>query len=271
MSLPNGSMACIIIVMIAGIAIPVALLLVLKKVTGGSYKAFFWGCFIMFLFAMTLESIIHQFVYSTDFGQKIWNNALWYAIYGGLMAGIFEETGRFIAFKYPLKKQWDKDANALTYAAGHGGFEMFNILFFGMLNNITYATVMKYPDKMAEVFEKATAEQAVQIQQVYDTLATTPAWMYLLAIVERCGALVLHFGLSVLVWFAVKKGKKKFYLFPLAILLHAFVDGGMTLVNKLTGSIAITEIFIWVLAIAVGAFSFMIWKKEATKESIKKS
>ena len=75
MSLPNGSMACIIIVMIAGIAVPVALLLVLRKVTGGSYKAFFWGCFIMFLFAMTLESIIHQFVYSTDFGQKIWNNA----------------------------------------------------------------------------------------------------------------------------------------------------------------------------------------------------
>ena len=271
MSLPNGSMACIVITMISGIVIPIVLLLVLKKVTGGSYKAFFWGCFIMFLFAMTLESIVHQAVYSTEIGQKIWNDALWYAIYGGLMAGIFEETGRFIAFKYPLKKQLDKDANALTYAAGHGGFEMFNILFFGMLNNITYAMVMKYPDKMAEVFEKATEEQAIQIQQVYDALATTPAWMYLLAILERGGALILHFGLSVLVWFAVKKGKKKLYLFPLAILLHAITDGGMAFVNKMTGSIAITEIFVWVMAIAIGAFACVVWRKEKTEESIQKA
>ncbi|MBQ3905838.1 MAG: YhfC family intramembrane metalloprotease [Lachnospiraceae bacterium] len=266
MTVSSASITCIWIVMLSGIAIPLALLLALKKKTDGTYKAFFWGCIIMFLFSFTLESICHSIIYKTAIGQSIWNNTLAYAIYGGLMAGIFEETGRFFAFKFPLKKQLDKNSNALMFAAGHGGFEVFFILFFNMMNNLTYAAVMKHPDKMAEVFEHATAEQAEQIQSVYDALATTPYWMYLMNFVERSGALVIQFSLTVLVWFAVKKGGKKLLMFPLAIVLHALVDGGMVLVNEATQNVFLTEGFIWLLAIIYAILAIFIWKREAIEQ-----
>ena len=54
------------------------------------------------------------------------------------MAGIFEETGRFLAFKTVLRKKQGKDINALMYGAGHGGFEAAALLGITMINNIIY-------------------------------------------------------------------------------------------------------------------------------------
>ena len=262
MTVSNASLICICITMILGIVIPAGLILFLRKKTRGTWKAFFWGCGIFFLFAMVLESLVHRAVRDSSMGQTIWNTPILYALYGGLMAGIFEECGRFLAFRIPLKKELGEDDNALTYAAGHGGFEFFNILFFTMLNNLIYASVMSHPDKMAQVYAHSTPEQAEQIRQVYELLAVTPAWNYFLSVVERCSALILHFGFSVLVWFAVKKGGRKLWLFVMAILLHAFVDGSMVMIQNLFGNAVITEICVFCAALAVGAFGLWIWKKE---------
>ena len=262
MSLPSGAITCIVIAMIAGIVIPVGLLILVRKKAGSAWMAFVWGCLVMLVFAMSLESVVHMAVYETSVGQTIWGNTFLYALYGGLMAGLFEETGRFLAFKIPMKNMMENDGNALGYAAGHGGFEAFSLLFFTMMNNLTYAMVMQHPDTMAQVYELATPEQAEQIRQVYELLSVTPATTYLVSIAERCGAILLQFGLTMFVWFAVKKGGKKIWYFPLAILLHAFVDGSMVLINKLTGSVAVTEIYIWVMAIVVDVLAYFLWKKE---------
>lgn len=58
------------------------------------------------------------------------------------MAGLFEETGRFLAMRYVLKKEHGNAHNALMYGAGHGGLEMFVILSLGMINNLIYSVMI---------------------------------------------------------------------------------------------------------------------------------
>ena len=64
---------------------------------------FFVGCGVMLVFAFILESIVHQIVLlRLPVGETIRGNIWLYALYGGLMAGLFEETGRFVAFRTVL-------------------------------------------------------------------------------------------------------------------------------------------------------------------------
>ena len=266
MTVSTASIVCITIAMIIGLSVPILMAIFLPKKTGGTRKAFWIGCLVMFLFALTLESYLHQYVHDTKLGETIWNNVFLFAIYGGLMAGLFEELGRYLAFHTVLRRERENDQNVLTYAAGHGGFEIIAVLFFTMLNNLTYATVMRHPEKMEQVYEHATAEQAEQIREVYEQLSVTPAWTYLLSIAERASGLMLQFGFTIFVWFSAKKGGKKKYLLPVAILLHAFTDGSVVLFNEFTKNAIATEIFVFLLAIGVDVLAWKLWKSEKTKE-----
>ena len=49
------------------------------------------------------------------------------ALVAGLFPGVFEETGRLIAFKTVLKKRRNRET-AISYGIGHGGFEVILIL-----------------------------------------------------------------------------------------------------------------------------------------------
>ena len=262
MTVTTSQVTCICIAMLAGILFPVGTLLFVGKKTGAGFKSFVWGCLIMLLFAMTLESFLHRYLYSTPIGQKIWNSTPLYALYVGLMAGLFEETGRFFAFHFPLKKELDNDANALSYAAGHGGLEAFFILFLPMMNNLTYAMIMKDPDRISQLYESATEEQAEQIRLIFEDLSVTPAWTYLLSILERGSAMLLQFGLTAFVWVAVKKGGKKRWFFPVAIGIHAFVDASMILVNQWLGNGVLTEGYVWICAIVTCLLAWNVWEKE---------
>lgn len=254
-----------VINMIMGVVIPVVLFIVVRKKSGGSAKAFFVGCGVMFLFALTLESVVHNLVYMSPVGQTIWNNIWLYALYGGFMAGLFEETGRFLAFRSILKKQHGNDGNAWTYGAGHGGFEAFYILVFGTINTFFYALTIN-SGGYEQIMNLLPEDQKVVFAEAVETIVTTPAPMYLLSIFERGSALVIHFGLSLLVWLAATRGKEKRIYYPLAILLHALVDGVMVIFNNFAGNPVFTEIF--VLAEAVGCFALClwIWKKDKSVE-----
>ena len=75
------------------------------------------GTFIVF--ALILESIMHQMVLKGPGGAGILGNTLLYAIYGGLAAGIFEETGRFISMKYLMRDEPSGPIPGVAYGIGH--------------------------------------------------------------------------------------------------------------------------------------------------------
>lgn len=98
------SIVFMVLNMLLGILIPVGLLLFFRKKYQVTVKSFFIGCAVMLVFALILEQIVHFVVLGSEAGTMIQNNMWLYALYGSLMAGIFEETGRFLAMRFLLKK-----------------------------------------------------------------------------------------------------------------------------------------------------------------------
>ena len=70
------------------------------------------------------------------------------------MAALFEETGRYIAFRIFLKNHTERET-AVSYGLGHGGIECIIVLGLGHLQNYTYCQLInngqmdKLIDKMA--------------------------------------------------------------------------------------------------------------------------
>lgn len=258
-SVSSATFIVLILEVLLGFLIPALLCLVLRKKLGGSVKPFLVGCITMFVSAMMLESLVHNLVYMSPLGHVIWDNIWLYAIYGGLMAGLFEEVGRFVAYKFFLKDETEDAGTPWMYGAGHGGFEVFFILVFNTVNQILYC-IMINTGRAEQTLAGLPADQAEVVSQTFTSLVETPAYVYLVAVLERGSAVMLQLGLSVLVWLAVKKGGKLLYLF-IAILVHMFVDSSMVLVNNYTQSVAITEGYILILGIAALPAAIRLWKK----------
>ena len=140
------------------------------------------------------------------------------AIVLGLLAGIFEETARWIGYKL-LKKKGDSLGAALTLGAGHGGVEAI-IVGASVLATLISMLALQSSDAALSALPSGQAELARQQMQAY---WATDWYMPLAGAVERISALGLHIGLSVMVWLAISFRKPIW--FWLAILYHAVVDG----------------------------------------------
>ena len=112
-TVPVLSIIFMIITCMISFGVPIALFLYLRLVKKADIYPFFAGCTVMLLFAFILESGAHNIVLSSPAGSAIRGNIWLYALYGGLMAGLFEETGRYLAFSFALKKYRAKNVNAL--------------------------------------------------------------------------------------------------------------------------------------------------------------
>ena len=104
MEVSNLTIAVLAFNAVLGLALPVGLLIFLWRKLRSSVMPFFAGCLTFFLAVMVLESLVHSLVLTGPFGQKIWATPWLYALYGGLAAGLFEETGRLAAMKLLKKK-----------------------------------------------------------------------------------------------------------------------------------------------------------------------
>lgn len=237
-----------------GVVIPVVLLLTLRKRLGCKTLPFWVGCGTFFLAAIVLESVVHNLVYFSPLGSVIWGSTWLYALYGGLMAGLFEETGRLFAMKY-LRRRSMRPETALMYGAGHGGMEIFMLLAVGMVQNVAYAGIIN-GGQMEEILSSLSPMEQEAMTETFRALAESTTLDFLAGVVERIPALVFHICLSVFVWQAVTQ-IGKFRMYPIAIALHAFVDASAVLINSLGFSIWITELWMLLLAAAMG---FVTWK-----------
>ena len=114
-----------------GIAAPFLLAWWLVKKYQVNITTILVGAGVFFVFALVLESMVHQVVLQGPNGKIILDNIWYYALYGGLAAALFEETGRFLAMKFVLKKEPGTALTAVGYGIGHGGIEMLLIVARG--------------------------------------------------------------------------------------------------------------------------------------------
>ena len=256
---PVGTLIMMAVNAVLGIAVPVCLSVYLVRKHHARLSTILIGAGTFILFALVLESIMHQLVLKGPHGASILDNTLRYAIYGGLAAGVFEETGRFLSMKFLMKKEPSAPLPGVAYGIGHGGVEMLIIFGITMINNLVISALIN-SGQTDVIFSKVPDEAVEQLRSQLDQLQTIGVGTLIIGIWERFSALVLHLGLSMMVWVAVRKGGKWLWLFPAAIALHAIVDAGAVLLQKSAGMVPL-ELIVTSEAIAVSAIGYMLSKK----------
>ena len=249
-TVPTLSIVFMMVAALAGIAIPVGLYLYFRKRHGADRMPFWIGCIIFPVFALGLEQLAYLAMAHWGFWLNVQSNIWAYGAFAGLMAGLFEETGRFVAFKTVLRKKQNKDVNALMYGVGHGGIEAVLVMSIAMISNLVFAFSVN-----AGTADPSLASSAAMLAGLAPTT-------FLVSIVERIGAIALHISFSVLVWFAAKNGKR-FWLFPLAILLHALVDAVAVIMSRFVSNIWLIEAAVYLLAGVCVVLAVIVYKRNS--------
>lgn len=253
------AIAGIIFSAVISIGLPVALLITVKVKLHTRIADAGIGAITFVLSALVLEQILHGVMLNL-LGETLTGNIWLYAVYGGLAAGLFEETGRFIAMKSWMKKRLSKESS-IMYGVGHGGIEAMLIVGFTSISNLITAFMInsgQIESAFSGIEDGVGKETAIQGLSV---LWTTPGYQFFLAGVERISAIALHICLSYLVYRAVKYGMKKFYF--LAVGLHFFVDA-LTILLSNAVSIVTLEV---ILLVVVAALALAVWKMYTGEEN----
>lgn len=219
-------------------------------------SSFFIGAATFIVFALILERILHAVVLGAT-GTMIAGNIWLYALYGGLAAGLFEETGRFLAMKFCMKKTLNRE-NAILYGIGHGGIEAILIVGLTYVNNLIYSALINSGSLTSVLAAYDGKTQAALLQQL-SALGTTPSIHFYLAGLERIGAMLLHIVLSYLVYLAVKNGAPKYY--ALSIFLHAFLNAAIVIISSKI-SVVLTEI---AFIIVILLLAFLLYRHEKSQ------
>lgn len=258
---PTASLVGMFLSMVLSIGIPIALLVLLKKKYKAEIKSFFIGAGTFLLFAMVLEQIMHYVVMKLT-GDLLFENLWIKAIYGGLAAGIFEETGRLLAMRYCMKKSLS-GRNALMYGAGHGGIEAILLVGLGYFSSIVTAVLLNSGQLEASLQATVLDEKALQTTMTQlTTLATIPGWQFYLAGIERISAIVFHIAASYLVYLAIKNATKKWFF--VAIFAHFLMDA-LAVIAAAFLPVVVVELL---LLVYVGAFGYLVWSLSPQKDDV---
>ena len=232
-----------------GFALPIGLLLWWRKTRKAKLLPFFVGALVWIVFAGVLEQLLHSVVLLGDnaAARAVNGNVYLYMLYGGLAAGLFEETGRYVAFRWLLpKKRYPERDTAVTYGVGHGGIEALLTL------GVTYATYALlsafYRAGNASAAMALTGGDAMALASSLGALGQITAGSVLLAVLERAGAMILHIALSCFVFLAARD-KTQWTWFPFAILLHAIADMPAALYQRGMLPLGVVELWAWVVAL----------------------
>ena len=246
---PSASIVGMAVSAVIAIGLPVVLFFGLRKKMGLRVPPLLVGAAVFIVFALVLESLMHRVVLQPQadgtIALKVQHPAL-YVLYAIFAAGVFEETGRLVGFTL-LKKRFHGVRTGVSYGIGHGGIEAVLLAGVTLIGSIVLALMLNAGLKLPAGTE-ATAT----------ALTTTPSGLFLVSGLERVFAIGIHIALSILVWIAVTH-KGKFWLFPVAIVLHALADlpAVLSQVGKLpifwtealTGTIAVVYVIgaIWLI------------------------
>ncbi|MCL2381148.1 MAG: YhfC family intramembrane metalloprotease [Treponema sp.] len=210
MQVPILSIVFMFVSTFISIGLPIVLFYLFYKKYSARVLPLIFGILVFTIFIFTIIRNINILVI-THF--TLLERPFLFILYGVLMAGIFEETARFISFKV-LQKKYNKVGTALAYGIGHGGIEAVLIVGLTMIANIVFSFNINVGG-----FQDITGDNA----QIVQILATTPPIMFLAGGIERISVIGIHLSLSVLVFYSVIS-KDKLWLFPLAILIHILVN-----------------------------------------------
>ena len=174
--------------------------------------------------ARVLELGVHYFCIIADNPVSLFinGNTAAFVLYGIIMAGVFEECGRYIVLKTLMKKNRTRE-NAVLYGIGHGGIEILAVLLPGMITGLAVAVLFSRGDvenalRTLNITEETAAAALPSVQAA----ASFDYAMMAMNVMERLLAMFVHIGLTVIVYYGVVNSKK--ICLPMAIVLHMLAD-----------------------------------------------
>lgn len=246
--------------------IPVVLLVLWMKKTREKILPVIVGAAAWFVFAIILKLAPAYFLIQADNPvSRAVNSSPWllYAV-AGILAGVFEETARYLSFKFVLKKYEDRRA-AISYGIGHGGFESVYVGFQTL--SVAFLGMIVNSGLISRITAGMNGDQLFALFAQLGEYADLPFAECLLGVFERLPAIVLHISLSVLVFAAVRR-KRYFYLYPASVAVHALFDFSIALyASGILPSWAL-ELLFACLAAAVAFFASRVYKTLGENEIV---
>lgn len=248
------------------LVVPIIIAIIWKKKKKEPFTTILIGAATFLLF-VTVEKVIQNFFImdTTPMGAFINARPVLWAFTVGFFPGLFEETSRLVAFKTLLKKRQQRETS-ISYGLGHGGVaEVSVIMTYTMISYIAYAALIN-SGEIATVIEQVrelAPNQLSQIEELIRQLTGFSAMYLLVMIIQRVFAVMFHVGASIMVFYACKD--KKFWLYPLAILIHTLIDmyGGLMLANVISIPDWVFEVIFAIASSLVffGAY-FLLYRKD---------
>ena len=254
---PSATMGCIFVSLIISVVLPIALLIIWRTKTKAKISSFFFGAGPFVVFALILESILHN-VLLMVMGQEAFSALPFKAVYGGLAAGVFEEFGRYIVMILFMKKYLTKK-EGIMFGIGHGGIESILITGITCISNLVIAMMLNSGQGNL-ITRGYNSDMQMQLYNQISPLWNSAPSMFLWAGIERISAITFHICASYLVYRAVKD--RKFVLCLLAVLLHAVMDGVMVVIQSTFDSYLVTEVYLIVFSLIFAVFTVRAYLKE---------
>ena len=270
----TASFIWLIVGAVLWIAVPAAIAIIWKIKKKEPVTSILIGAAAFLLFALLLEKPIQNVLaFPTAMGlpehavsRFLSANPVLLALVAGLFPGVFEETGRLIAFKTVLKKHRNRETS-ISYGIGHGGFEVIFVLGFTYIQYVAYA-VMLNTGAFGAVIDQVAAQAPEQLGSIEAVVRSIAGFTFAdlgTACVERIVAVLFHIGASILVFYACRD-KKRFWLYPMAIVMHTGMDfiAALNLFHVISLSTWTLEGIIAILGLTVffGAY-LLLYKKDA--------
>lgn len=205
-----------VLALVVELGLPIVLAAALRRRLGASWRFFLYGAIVFTVFQLLTRipavTVLGNVVKPGEHGQVFawaWIVAL------SLTAGLFEEVGRYVGYRWLFKPSERTVDNGLMYGVGHAGIESIALVGLSVLSTLLTVIALQRVDVAQLNLPPAQADQLRQI------LAMS-WWTPLLGAFERVGTLLVHVSLSLLVLRVFLTGRIVWLW--LAIGYHALFD-----------------------------------------------
>ncbi len=239
--------------------IPVVIFVIWKLKTRESFMPALIGAAAWFIFAIAVKTAPAYLLFQSagSLSDAINGNVWISCLIAAVLAGVLEESGRYLAFRFVLKTKTDR-RTAITYGIGHGGFESiyigFQLIALAALMIVLQSGI---GEKIMAQLDEETASLLVSQLKPYAGLTFADC---LPGVFERLPAIAVHISLSVFVFASVSE-KSLSYLFSAAIFIHTLFDFSIVLYQAEIISLWPMEALLAVFAAAVAYAASRIYKK----------
>lgn len=243
-TLSQGWVVAMVAAIVVQVVVPLVAGLIVRRWLGVGWRFFAYGMLIFFIFQIATRIPAIR-IAEHMLGPVLRTSpvVLWtWLVVASVTAGIFEEIGRWVAFRFLMRHDERTWAASVMYGLGHGGLE--SMVLVAGLSAVTLASVLALTGTNLSLLPPDQREAAET--QLF-VLTAQPGWFPLLGAWERISSLAIHVGLSVTVLQAFHRGHVRWL--SIAILAHSTVNligAGLLLVlgPSRTSSAVITEIAI---------------------------